>query len=438
MASGLGSFISGAFEGYQGVKDIQRKEALQKREDERYAMEQERFAVEKTRMAREEETNKLIDKARKDALSVEEEARTGTGRFAQLADPAAVQARQQTVQSVEQKADMSYDRAEARRLGRPVDETQTASVTPDEQKAYDFKSTGAGLYKDQRAVDNLKYDLLGSSTKQILLAKGDFASAMEVDQKIEKMKEEGYDRLRNNAAAFIMAGAPASTVIKSLNKVYGFIDDGKTLDETKSTFDPKTNTYSLAVVDQATGAVEQRPMNQMSLLTTLKQLTPAKLLEFNISEKRRIEDKDTEEARYQEGLKLKKEELGIKRSEAGATADLRAAQKAALQDQVKGADVKAKIEGIEKSFPLADKVFKPEEMLGKKPDEVASLQASVQRDTTARNVAINLTSLNPKVDPRVIIGASKAAASGGALTKKQEENTGRSYFTYGGVNIYLN
>lgn len=153
---------------------------------------------------------------------------------------------------------------------------------------------------------------------------------------------------------------------------------------------------------------------------------------------RRKEDLAREDARRKEDVKLKERELGIKEKEAGATLAFRGAQMAALQDQVKGADVKAKIEGIEKSFPLADKVFKPEDMLGKKPDEVAALQASVQKDTTARNVAVNLTSLNPKIDPRIIIGAAKSAAAGGQLAKKQDEKTGRSYVTYGGVNLYLN
>ena len=48
MASGLGSFVSGAFEGYQNVKEMQRREALQTREEDRFAMEQERYAAEKS------------------------------------------------------------------------------------------------------------------------------------------------------------------------------------------------------------------------------------------------------------------------------------------------------------------------------------------------------------------------------------------------------
>ena len=428
MATGLGSFVKGAFEGYENVKEIQRKEALQKREDERFAMEQERNAAEKERNARESAQNKISDEAQKEALGVLEEAKTGTGRFAQYADPNAVAALQQAKQPADGTDASSYT---GQRLGaRPT------SAAPQEDSI--FKQGGEGLYKDQKAADDLKYELLGGAMKKALLAKGDFGRAMLVDSDVAKMKEQGYELVRKKAAALVMAGAPPESVVTSLQKVYGFIDDGKTIDPAKSTFDAKTGTYNLSVVDQKTGQVESRPMSQQALLTGLNQLDPAKILELNINSQRRAEDLARDDARRKEDIKLKNRELDIKAVEARGTSDLRAAQKAALQDQVKGADVKAKIEGIEKSFPLADKVFKPEDMLGKKPDDIAALKASVARDTTARNVAVNLTSLNPKIDPRIIIGAAKSAAGGGSLAKKQEEGTGRSYFTYGGVNIYLN
>lgn len=433
MASGLGSFVKGAVEGYSTVKEIQRREALQKRDDERFTMEQERYGMEKTRADREMEQNRIADEAQKDALSVLEEAKTGTGRFSQYADPSAVQARQQASQSIEQKGAASYDRAEARRLGRTVDETQTASVTPDEQNI--FKQGGEGLYKNQKAVDELKYDLLGQAMKKSLLAKGDFGRAMMVDTDVAKMKEQGYELVRKKTAALVMAGAPPETVIGSLQKVYGFIDDGKSIDPTKSTYDAKTGTYNLAVVDQKTGQVESRPMNQQSLITALGQLDPAKVLELNINSQRRTEDLATTAANRKEDVGLKREELGIKRTEAAATADFRAAQKLALTDQVKGADAKAKADTIDRSFPYADKLFKPEDLLGKTEAEKQQLQGMVATDTRSRNYAVGLASLNPKIDPRIIIGASKAASS--TYPNILKDKSGRSYFGYGGSQIYI-
>ena len=433
MARGLGSFVSGAFEGYQNVKEMQRKEALQKRDDERFAMEQERYGMEKQRAEREMEQQRVADEAKKEALSVMEDAKFGRGAFAKFADPAKVQAMQQATQSVEQKSDMSYDRAEARRLGRTVDETQTASVTP--QEANIFKQGGEGLYADQRAADNLKYQLVGEAMKKSLINKGDFGAAMMVDRDIKKMEEEGYELQRKKAAALVMAGASPDQVIPALQKVYGFVDDGKSIDPKSSTFDAKTNTYNISVVDQKTGQVSTRPMNQQSMLSALNQLTPAQVLELNIGSQKRAEDLAIAAANRKEDVKLAERGLAVKEKEAGATLAFRNAQMIALGDQVKGADAKAKAETIDKSFPYADKMFKPEDLLGKSDAEKQKLQGMVESDTRSRNYAVGLASLNPKIDPRIIIGASKAAST--TFPNILKDKSGRSYFSYGGSQIYI-
>lgn len=433
MATGLGSFVEGAVKGYSTVQEMQRREALQKRDDERFAMEQERFAMERTRAERELEQQRLNDEAKKEALQVMEDAKLGRGAFAKLADPAKVQAVQQATQSVEQKGAMSYDRAEARRLGRPIDETQTASVTPEEENI--FKQGGEGLYADQRAADNLKYQLIGEAMKKSLIAKGDFGQAMLVDRDIAKMQEEGYELQRKKAAALVMAGASPEQVVPALQKVYQFVDDGKSIDPKRTTYDAKTNTYNIAVVDQKTGAVEMRPMNQQSMLSALNQLNPAQVLELNIGSKRREEDLATAAANRKEDVRLKEKEIGIKEKEAGATLAFRNAQMIALRDQVKGADAKAKAETIDKSFPYADKMFKPEDLLGKSDAEKQRLQGMVEADTRSRNYAVGLASLNPKIDPRIIIGAAKSASTTYPDVKK--DKSGRSYFSYGGTNIFI-
>ena len=433
MATGLGAFVKGAVEGYKTSKEMSRMDALQKREEERDERERQRFALEQTRAQREEEQAKITSEAQAEALSVLEDAKRGTGKFAQLADPAALQAQQQATQSVEQKGAMSYDRAEARRLGRTgLDETQTASVTPQEDNL--FKSGGEGLYKNQTAADNLKYQLIGDAMKKSLLAKGDFGRAMMVDQDVEKMKEQGYELVRKKAAALVMAGAPPDSVIPALQKVYGFVDDGKTIDPTKSTYDAKTGTYSLSVVDQKTGKVETRPLNQQSMLAALNQLDPVKVLELNIGSQRRAEDLALAAANRKEDVALQREKIGVERIGALATADLRSAQKAALKDQVKGSDVKARIESLEKAFPLAGKIPKMDELVG---EDAAGLKASIQKETFGRDYAYGLSSINPGVDPRIIIGAAKSFAEGGQLVKKTDAETGRKYFLYGGTKLYL-
>jgi len=432
MATGLGAFVKGAVEGYKTSKEMSRMDALQKREEERDERERQRFAWEQTRATREEEQAKIADVAKQEALQVMEDQKFGRGAFAKLADPAKVQAVQQATQSVEQKGAMSYDRAEARRLGRPIDETQTASVTPQEENL--FKSGGEGLYADQMQADNLKYQLIGESMKKSLIAKGDFGAAMLVDRDIKKMTEEAYDFKRKQAAALVAAGAPPEQVINALDKVYDFIDDGKYIDKKNSTYDPKTRTYTLSVVDKKTGAAESRPMDQVAMQTALKQLDPVKVVEINMGSDRRAEDLALAAANRKEDVALQREKIGVERIGALATADLRSAQKAALKDQVKGSDVKARIESLEKAFPLAGKIPKMDELVG---EDAAGLKASIQKETFGRDYAYGLSSINPGVDPRIIIGAAKSFAEGGQLVKKTDAETGRKYFLYGGTKLYL-
>ena len=436
MATGLGSFVKGALEGYQTSKENERKEALMERENQRFAMEQERHTFEKDRMAREQKEREAQDQIKLEALAILEEQRTGTGRFAEFANPDAVAALKQTQQPVEQKdASSSYQGSGTQRLGvRPATEAQTASATPKEESI--FKQGGEGLYKDQQAVDNLKYKLIGETMKKSLLAKGDFGAAMLVDRDVNRMIEEGYDLQRKKAAAYVTAGAPPATVVGSLKKVYGFIDDGKTIDETKSTYDPKTRSYTLAIVDQKTGAVENRSFDQQSMLTSLRQLDPVKVFELNMNSDIRKEELARQASNRAEDVSLKKEELGIQKMRAGSDAALNRLRGDLLKEQVRGADVKAKAETIDKSFPLAGKVFKPEDLLGKSEAEKNTLRNQVVAETKSRDYAIGLASLNPSVDPRVIIGAAKSASTT-FPTMKQDTKTGRNYFDYGSSKIFI-
>jgi len=373
MATGLGSFVEGAVKGYSTVQDIKRREALQKRDDERYAMEQERFAMEKTRAERELEQQRIADEAKKEALTVMEDAKFGRGAFAKLVDPTKVQAVQQATQSVEQKSDMSYDRAEARRLGRTVDETQTASVTPEEQNI--FKQGGEGLYADQRAADNLKYQLIGEAMKKSLIAKGEFGQAMLVDRDIKKMEEEGYELQRKKAAALVMAGAPPEQVVGSLQKVYKFVDDGKSIDPKKTTYDAKTNTYNIAVIDDKTGEVSMRPMNQQSMLTALNQLTPVQVLELNIGSQRRAEDIQREDKKFAATQEMEQKKLDVSMAVANAQIARYRALTNAEKTAAKGSEQKAKVEAMIKMFPVPDLSMEKIGMLSKEEQEQKKQEA---------------------------------------------------------------
>ncbi len=419
MATGLGSFVEGAVKGYSTVQDIKRREALQKRDDERYAMEQERFAMEKTRAERELEQQRIADEAKKEALTVMEDAKFGRGAFAKLVDPTKVQAVQQATQSVEQKSDMSYDRAEARRLGRTVDETQTASVTPEEQNI--FKQGGEGLYADQRAADNLKYQLIGEAMKKSLIAKGEFGQAMLVDRDIKKMEEEGYELQRKKAAALVMAGAPPEQVVGSLQKVYKFVDDGKSIDPKKTTYDAKTNTYNIAVIDDKTGEVSMRPMNQQSMLTALNQLTPVQVLELNIGSQRRAEDIQREDKKFAATQEIERKKLDVSMSVANAQIARYKSLTNAEQTAAKGSEQKAKVEAMIKMFPVPDLSMEKIGMLSKEEQEQKKQEAVRNMDLFEKTS--QLSGLNPKVDIQTLANAARLVANGTLQAFKDKDGT---------------
>ena len=419
MATGLGSFVEGAVKGYSTVKEMERREALQKRDDERFAMEQERYAMEKTRAEREMEQQRVADEAKKEALTVMEDAKFGRGAFAKLADPTKVQEVQQATQSVEQKSDMSYDRAEARRLGRTVDETQTASVTPQEENI--FKQGGEGLYADQRAADNLKYQLVGEAMKKSLINKGDFGAAMLVDRDIKKMEEEGYELQRKKTAALVMAGASPDQVVPALKKVYGFVDDGKSIDPKKTTFDANTNTYNIAVVDDKTGEVSMRPMNQQSMLSALNQLTPVQVLELNIGSQRRAEDIKREDDRFTATQKMEQRKLDVSMSVANAQIARYKSLTSAEQTAAKGSEQKAKVEAMIKMFPVPDLSMEKIGMLSKEEQDQKKREAVRNMDLFEKTS--QLSGLNPKVDVQTLANAARLVADGTLQAFKDKDGT---------------
>lgn len=418
MASGLGSFVSGAFEGYQAVQENKRKKALQEREDQRFEMEKERYAREKSEADRREKRESDIEAARQEALQAEKDADTGMGDFANYADPNAVAARQQAAQSVEQKAVTSYDRAEARRLGRPVDETQTASVTPAETDI--LKKGGVGLYKNQKAADDLLVDKQMAAYRKMLVARGELDKVVGLEELAQEMKDKGIARLQKNAAAFVMADADPAIVANAVSKVYGFVKDGKEVDPAKSTYDAKTGAYSFAVVDQATGAVEQKVMNKEQLLTGLQQFTPAKLYEFKIGRQDREEDLARKKEERKEDVALAQRGLDIKAMDAASQKAYRNAQLARYDEAAKGAEQKARVDTIAKLFPEIDLDISKIGTLPQAQQDALKTKAATNADLFDKTA--QLSGLNPKADVRTLANAARMIRDG--TLKAYRDNRG--------------
>jgi hypothetical protein len=420
MATGLGSFVSGAFEGYQNVKEIQRKEAMAQRDEERFAMEKQRYANEQERAARESKREADIEAARQEAMQAEKDADSGAGDFTNLADPAALQARQQTTQSVEEKGTRSYEQKEMLKLGvRPPADAPSNSVTQAETDI--LKKGGVGLYKNQKAADDLLVDKQLGAYRKILIARGEVDKAMSLNELAQEMKDKGIARMQKNAAAFVMADADPAQVANAVSKVYGFVKDGKEVDPTKTTFDAKTGTYNFAVVDQATGAIEQRPMNKQQLLTALGQFTPAKMFELKLGQEIRAEDKAEAKAREEREFGIKERQLGVSQSVANAQIKRYNALSAAEDKAAKGSEQKAKVETIQKLFPIPDLSF--EKMAVLTEAQKKSKMDEAVRNTDLFEKTSQLSGLNPKVDVQTLANAARLISNGTLQARKDKDGT---------------
>jgi len=420
MATGLGSFVEGAVKGYSTVQEMSRREALQKRDDERFAMEQDRYAREKASAERLEQKERDIEEARQEALQAEKDADSGAGDFAGLADPNAVAARQQALQSVEEKGARSYDQKEMQRLGvRPSAEAQTASVTPAETNI--LKKGGVGLYKNQKAADDLLVDKQLGAYRKILIARGDIDKAVGLSELAQEMKDKGVARLQKQAAAFVMADADPAIVAGAVAKVYGFAKDGKEIDPAKSTKDAKTGAYNFAIVDQATGTVEQKVMSKEQLLTVLDQFAPAKLFEFKLAREDRAEDIQREDKRFADTQKMEQKKLDVSMAVANAQIARYRALTNAEKTAAKGSEQKAKVEAMIKMFPVPDLSMEKIGMLTEKEQEQKKQEAVRNMDLFEKTS--QLSGLNPKVDIQTLANAARLVANGTLQAFKDKDGT---------------
>lgn len=420
MATGLGSFVEGAVKGYSTVQEMSRREALQKRDDERFAMEQERYARERASAERLEQKERDIEEARQEALQAQKDADSGAGDFAGLADPNAVAARQQALQSVEEKGARSYDQKEMQRFGvRPPAEAQTASVTPAETNI--LKKGGVGLYKNQKAADDLLVDKQLGAYRKILIARGDIDKAVGLSELAQEMKDKGVARLQKQAAAFVMADADPAVVASAVAKVYGFAKDGKEIDPAKSTKDAKTGAYNFAIVDQATGTVEQKVMSKEQLLTVLDQFAPAKLFEFKLAREDRAKDIEREDKKFTATQTMEQKKLDVSM----AVANAQIARYRSLTDTektaAKGSEQKAKVEAMIKMFPVPDLSMEKIGMLSKEEQEQKKQEAVRNIDLFEKTS--QLSGLNPKVDIQTLANAARLVANGTLQAFKDKDGT---------------
>jgi hypothetical protein len=417
MGTGLnvGAFAGGMAEGIsRGIKDENEKEQTQ-------ALRDDRLEKVKIRGARDELSKALEEINHKSA----------NGMLPGSDDNVIQQPEQAPVASAQQAPAQQTAIATPDQAAPAAAPAAPAQPKQDSNRVKDiFQSNGEGLYKNQNLANDAKYSAIRSAYEKFFVSTGQPERVLDLDKKINEMRDNAYDPLRKATAAAVMSGQPGA--IDMVNKFsqaagLGFQYEG-------GEYDQKSHTWNNVKVTDAKGKSQVENIPVATMYTVLGVLTPEKKLEldFNREDTARrfsIEDKNAESNRISANAASTK---------AGAEKNYADARVKALNEDSKGTEVKARVEALNKFFPSADRVLKSDETINDSKEEVARKKRDIEIDSTGRTVAGNLASLNPKVDVRVIAGAARSAASGNRPEKQVEQETGRTYFTHGGVKLYTN
>lgn len=425
LAAALGGFLSGAAQGYD-------RQIEQNRQDTRDKREAERFDFEKKEMQRREDERKRQDEIRSRLESLNKEFESQSGVFAQFAEP-------------KQEQPTALATAPVTEGGAPSPAPQSAIAVPGDaapapaQPPKDSFLSAPMAYRNPRAAEDLYYQRLGGLLKEDYANKGDLGRAALVDGEIAKLRDAKYEPVRRLAAATAISGAAPEALEPVLNKAYGTIEDGKTVKVTGMKVDEKTGlpVYGLQFIDRD-GKTTSRELSGTAIYGMLRDADALQVVKFNLERgdtAKNFELKTREVAAGEKGA-------DAKMISARADQTYRATQARVLDENIKGGDVKARVQAIEEMFPLANKQLKIEDLAsftGKnRQQEIDAYKLRIDSDTKGRRIADNLASLNPKVDPRILGGAAKAAVGGSLPTKQIDKDTGRSYFQYGGQKIFVN
>lgn len=417
MGTGLnvGAFAGGMAEGIsRGIKDENEKEQTQ-------ALRDDRLEKAKIRAARDELSKTFDEMNHKIAYG---KLPAGDDNVIQQPEQAPVEGAQQA--PAQQTAIATPDQAApAATPAAPVEQKQDTSRVNDI-----FKSNGEGLYKNQNLANEAKYAAIRNAYEKFFIATGQPERVLDLDKKINEMRDNAYDPLRKATAAAVMSGQPGA--IDMVNKFsqaagLGFQYEG-------GEYDQKTHTWNNVKVTDAKGKTQVENIPVATMYTVLGVLTPEKKLEldFNREDTARkfaIEDKNAESNRISANAASTK---------AGAEKNFADARVKALENDAKGTDAKAKVEALNKFFPNADRVLKSDETLGLSKEELAKTKSTIDTDLKGRTIAGNLASLNPKTDLRVIAGFARSAASGNLPERQVDKETGRAFVTHGGTKLFVN
>lgn len=395
---GIGAFAEGAARGLKlrsEMDDAEFRRERAKKQDERdevrFGLEKEKMDEEKRKIAARKEFESTLSQINNDAF-------TGSNGF----------------------EGFGY-------VGQPQ---QAAIAGPDGQapapQANPFKATADGLYKNQRAADQLIAERKAAALESLYAKLGEPEKAATVRGQMADLFEKDVERKTKTALAAVALGAPGS--MQALSKVYSYFNDGKEINPESGQWDAKAKTWKgVEFVDSATGKAERRDVTQADIMGLAKRDAAALAL-FNI-----------EQGYKQQELGFKERQTAADEKRATASmvqANASQSRATALNErertEANGTQQKAMVDAVLKQFPLANKEFKEEElMLLKEPERKAKVAAQETEKRMATKT-LDLAGLNPRVDVRTLAGIARQGK-----VQAEQDAEGRVFTMIGSTKVYL-
>jgi len=143
-----------------------------------------------------------------------------------------------------------------------------------------FKNNGEGLYKNQKQANDAYWGRLRDITANYYEKTGQVEKLTGVDKAINEWRTSSYDELRKATAAAIATGDPGA--LKMASHLAGLTGLGIQLDPASGQYDPKAQTWKGVKVIGSDGKASTQDISATSLLTTIGQLAPEKLVEWTV------------------------------------------------------------------------------------------------------------------------------------------------------------
>ncbi len=408
IAKGISEGAQRAGENMRAAKKDEYLEQQAEREKTREARDAKRFEYEEKTAARQQKLAEDEDAILAKLQQVDIDAHTGQGDFAQAGFVG------QPKQAIAPN-------------GQPTTEPMNPLMVP-----------GDGKYQNQKLADQIRTERKAQLMEQLYTLRREPEKAMMVREQMAELAEKQVDRKLKTALAAFALGAPGS--VQALSNVYGFVSDGKSIDPSSGTFDPKTKTWSgITFIDDKTGEKTVRDITQEDIIGLAKRDAAAIAL-FNVEQAWKQKSAALEERKTvatEKGADAQMINARANAAEAAGKVERYKAISAAERDAQKGSDIKARVESLSKLFPLAGKEFKLEDMLGKEPKDIEKLAKQKDADEKMLTMAGYLAGLNPTANPQTLALLARQQFTRGGIANTQTDKDGSVFVNVGGQKIIL-